>query len=89
MKSCTDCCRALLVPCPIDNCRYHIKYEKDLNCTLIAVGKNGPMTLRQVGDRLGVSFVRVKQIETKTKEKLEKRLKNKKLLCILPDDCTS
>lgn len=89
MKSCTDCCRALNEPCPFSECRYHINYESDLNCTLIAVDKHGPMTLRQVGDRLGISFIRVKQIEEKTKDKVGKRIKNRNLLSILPDAYTS
>lgn len=89
MKSCTECCRTLNEVCPFEQCRYHIDFEDDLNCTLIAVDKHGPMTLRQVGDRLGISFVRVKQIEEKTKEKLSKRIRNKNLLSILPDACTS
>ena len=89
MKSCTDCCRAAKEPCPFDECRYHIDYEADLNCTLIAVDKHGSMTLRQVGDRLGVSFVRIKQIEEKTKEKLGKRILNTSGLSILQDPHTS
>jgi DNA-directed RNA polymerase sigma subunit (sigma70/sigma32) len=31
------------------------------------------MTLRQVAERLGISFARVKQLETKALEKLKKR----------------
>ena len=53
-------------------CRQWINYEEDKNCTLIAVEKNGNMTLREVADRLGVSFVRVKQIEDKLLKKLSK-----------------
>lgn len=85
MKSCTDCCRSLNEPCPFNDCRYHIEYEKDLNCSLIAVDKHGPMTLREVGERLGVSFVRIKQIEEKTKEKLSKRIVSDKRLSILSE----
>ena len=33
-------------------------------------GKNGKMSLRETADRLGVSFVRVKQIQDKAVEKL-------------------
>jgi len=40
-----------------------LDYEEDLNCTLIAVDRHGAMTLRETGDRLGISFVRVKQIQ--------------------------
>jgi DNA-directed RNA polymerase sigma subunit (sigma70/sigma32) len=50
-------------PCEECKCRQWLDYEEDLNCTLIAVDKHGPMTLREVGDRLGISFVRVKQLQ--------------------------
>ena len=50
-------------PCQECKCRQWLDYEEDLNCTLIAVDKHGPMTLREVGDRLGISFVRVKQLQ--------------------------
>ena len=50
-------------PCQDCKCRQWIDYEDDLNCTLIAAEKNGPMTLREVGERLGISFVRVKQLQ--------------------------
>ena len=58
-------------------CRQWLDYEEDLNCTLIAVDKHGPMTLREVGDRLGISFVRVKQLQDIALAKLS--AKNKKL----------
>lgn len=89
MNSCTECCKENDEPCPITKCRYHIDFPEDLNCTLISIDKNGPMTLRQVGERLDISFVRVKQIETKTKQKLNKRIKNMKLDSILPGAPTS
>ena len=50
-------------PCEECKCRQWIDYKEDLNCTLVAVEKHGPMTLREVGDRLGISFVRVKQLQ--------------------------
>jgi DNA-directed RNA polymerase specialized sigma subunit len=37
---------------------------------LIAVEKHGSMTLREVSERLGISFVRVKQIQDKAVKKL-------------------
>jgi DNA-directed RNA polymerase specialized sigma subunit len=54
-----------------------LDYESDLNCTLIAVDKHGPLNLRQIGERLGISFVRVKQIQDVALNKLSS--KNKKL----------
>jgi DNA-directed RNA polymerase specialized sigma subunit len=52
-------------------------YEQDLNCTLVAVDKHGPLNLRQIGERLGISFVRVKQIQDAAVAKLAS--KNNKL----------
>ena len=57
-------------PCQECKCRQWLDYEDDLNCTLVAVRKNGKMSLRETADRLGVSFVRVKQIQDKAVEKL-------------------
>ena len=64
-------------PCEECKCRMWLDYEEDLNCTLIAVDKHGPMTLREAGDRLGISFVRVKQLQEVALTKLG--AKNKKL----------
>lgn len=58
--------------CNNRECRQWINYPEDDNCVLVAVEKNGPMTLRQCAERLGISFVRVKQIEDKAIKKLEK-----------------
>ena len=64
-------------PCGECECRQWLNYEEDLNCTLIAVDKHGPLNLRQIGERLGISFVRVKQIQDVALSKLAS--KNKKL----------
>ena len=69
---CFDLCRKCDVPCDVKDCRQWIDYEEDLNCTIVAVNKRGPMTLREVSERLGVSFVRIKQIQDKLVEKLSK-----------------
>ena len=60
---CLDTFKRLGVPCPVTECRQHIDYAEDLNFTLEAVSKHGNMTLRESASRLGISFVRVKQIE--------------------------
>ena len=49
-----------------------IEYPDDSNCCLVAIYEHGPMTLRQIGDRIGVSFARVKQIETAALLKMRK-----------------
>lgn len=70
MKQCCESCVKHRVACPVKKCRQWIKHKEDLNCALVAVEKNGPMTLREVADRLGISFVRVKQIQDVAQEKL-------------------
>ena len=72
MKQCAEECQLKKKCCKKEECRYWIDYKEDLNCSLIAVEKNGNMTLREVADRLHVSFVRIKQIEDKALKKLMK-----------------
>ena len=72
---CLKTCKELKCPCPIDECDSWIDYEEDYNCVHEAIDKNGPMTLREISVRMGVSFVRIKQIEEKALKKLSKRAK--------------
>lgn len=37
--------------CEADNCRYHIDYEDEYNCSMITIYKNGPLSLREVALR--------------------------------------
>jgi DNA-directed RNA polymerase specialized sigma subunit len=46
-----------------------IKASEHQNCTLIA-SKKGPMSLQQIGEILGVTRMRICQIEKKVIEKL-------------------
>ena len=75
-RSCLDC----QVSCPVDDCRYWIPYEKEKNCSLVSIYINGSMTLQDVGERLGISFVRVCQIEKKISQKLKTNVNLLKLL---------
>ena len=77
MRECARLCMIEETKCGNQDCRLWLNYEEDLNCTLIAVDKHGPTTLREVGDRLGISFVRVKQLQDVALSKLA--MKNKKL----------
>ncbi len=70
MKECCRVCIKKEVSCPVDDCENWIDYEGDNNCALIAIHNNGRMTLREVADRMKVSFVRIKQIEDKALKKL-------------------
>jgi hypothetical protein len=76
MKNCLATCQKLNVECPIEECRYWISYPQDRNCSLETVDKHGALTLREVADRLGVSFVRIKQIEDKALKKIGLLLKD-------------
>jgi len=79
MKACSKTCTKLDVDCPVEDCRYWIDFPADLNCTLIAVDRHGRMTLRETARRLGVSFVRIKQVQDKAVTKLSKRSKRVKI----------
>jgi DNA-binding MarR family transcriptional regulator len=57
--------------CNVSDCRHFINFKDEYNCTLVAIYENGPMTLREIGDRLGISFARVKQIETQALKKIK------------------
>lgn len=59
-------------PCTNSKCDYYLEYEKDLNCTFVCVQNNGALTLRDTAERLGVSYVRIKQIEERALKKIEK-----------------
>jgi len=50
-------------------CRLWIKANDHQNCTIVA-SKKGPMSLQQIGDILGVTRMRICQIEKKVVEKL-------------------
>lgn len=69
---CYKQCQTKNQSCDQTQCRLWIDYEQDLNCTIVAVNNHPDnyMTLREVADRIGVSFVRVKQIEEKALNKL-------------------
>lgn len=55
--------------CVNKECRQWIKSTENQNCTIIAA-KKGPMSLQQIGDILGVTRMRICQIEKKVVEKL-------------------
>ena len=72
MIKCAQKCCELEVSCPVSECRSWIDYEEDLNCTNIAIDKNGTMKLRQIAERLGLTPARVQQIEKGALAKLNK-----------------
>ncbi len=58
-----------------DKERCWIDYPEDNNCIHYAIHKHGSMTLEQIAKRLGISLVRVSQIEKSALKKLSKRIK--------------
>ena len=74
MRKCAKECYIKQKSCEQQDCRLHIEYHQDLNCTMIAVKKHGPMTLEQIGHRHQISTVRVKQLLDSTLGKLKKTL---------------
>ena len=76
LRSCSRKCRKNKTSCSEIDCRHFINFEEEYNCCLISIYENGAMTLRQIGDRLGISFARVKQIETIAL----KKMKNSRLI---------
>ena len=72
MRECAKNCSEKNAKCGQHDCRLWINYKKDLNCTLVAVDRNKQMTLDEVSKRLGISLVRVKQIQDKAVQKMQK-----------------
>lgn len=74
--ACSKKCIEYNVSCPKENssCRMWVDHEEDMNCTHVAVINNGRMTLREIAERLDISYVRVCQIESATKKKVYRGL---------------
>ena len=60
---CLEKCKELDVSCPNEECRMWIPHEKEYNCVHETVRRNGNLTLREIAERLNLSFVRIKQIQ--------------------------
>ncbi len=74
LPKCAQECKKKQKPCQQSECSHWISYEQESNCSLVSIEENGPMTLVQIGERLGISFVRVAQIEKAAMNKMKKRL---------------
>jgi hypothetical protein len=60
------------VGCDQTDCRNWIDFEEDLNCAVVCARKHdGGLSLREVADRMGVSFPRISQIEHAAYKKLD------------------
>ena len=77
---CYEECRKHKKKCKVKECRLWIDYPMDLNCTEIAVQKNGNLCLREIGERLNLTPSRIKQIENKAVAKVSKSFKRLNIL---------
>jgi hypothetical protein len=84
-KCCYKLCRELEVSCPNKNCKYWINYENELNCIFQSIYINGEMTLKQVGERIGVSITEVGKIENNIFSRARKLFCREKEFTILKD----
>ena len=74
IKECSQACLDHEVECHFKSCEHWIKFGEDHNCDLISIQRHGQLTLRQVGERMGVSYVRIKQIEDVAIKKIRKTI---------------
>ena len=72
---CAEICKKRRRPCTNSDCRLWMDYPGDLNCALISVEFNGSLSLKQVGERLNLSHVRIKQIQDGAIKKINKKMK--------------
>ena len=70
MRDCAQQCKNTNKACRMKECRLWLEHDEDLNCTLLSIEKNGPMSLKEVGVRLKLSDVRIKQIQDKLLKKM-------------------
>ena len=73
MNECAKICVRRKECCKKSECRMWVDYSDDLNCTLISVNAHGKLTLSEVAKRLRLSIVRIKQIQDKAIQKLQKK----------------
>ena len=73
LRACSRICMDTKKECPDKEFRMWIDFPDEYNCCLISVHENGCMTLREIGERLHISFARVKQIESDALKKIRKR----------------
>ena len=64
--------------CVDTTCEWRLKNEYFLNCTWVACNY-GPFTLEEVGDMMGVTRERIRQIEAKALKKLQHKKRRDQL----------
>ena len=79
MRKCLEKCVKNNIKCKQKECRVWIDYEVDMNCSLLSVQKHGDLTLEETAKRLKLSIVRVKQLQDRAIQKLQKNRRLKVL----------
>ena len=64
--------------CQDTTCEWRLKNETFLNCTWVACNY-GPFTLEEVGEMMGVTRERIRQIEAKALKKLQHKKRREQL----------
>ena len=64
--------------CPESTCDWYLKSETHYNCTWVACNY-GPFTLEEVGEMMGVTRERIRQIEAKALKKLQHKKRRDQL----------
>jgi len=85
LPECAEKCKELNVSCPNKDCRMWIEHEKEKNCCLVSIqekqirtaGKS--LTLHEVGERLGINYLKVRQIELSALRKLSNKVEARNL----------
>jgi len=72
MRKCLQECILKDKVCAQKDCRGWIEYKDDLNCSFLSIKKYKVLTLEEVAKRLNLSIVRIKQIQDKALQKLQK-----------------
>ena len=78
--NCYEKCKSENLKCNTKECKMWLDFPEDLNCTYIAIDNNGSMCLREVGDRMGLTPSRIKQIESNSLSKVVRKFKSLSVL---------
>jgi len=71
--NCQKKCQSNNEECVNNQCRYWINFKPDLNCSMIAIEKNGPMRLESIAKRFNMTVQNLEMIEKKALNKFKKR----------------